>query len=69
MGIEKIFQIFTTKKQIIYGDESLGYKTPARDMTPQEAKNYLDSNEKDCILMQMNQDRRSALLKRAGEKQ
>ncbi len=52
----------------IYGDENLGYRILARDLSPEQARGYLDSAKKDCLLEKINQERLLAITKRADEK-
>lgn len=48
-----------------YGDEDLGYLVLTRDMSPEQARIYLESNINDGIYMLMPEQRRLALEKRA----
>ena len=50
-----------------YGDEELGYRVLVRDMTPEQARDYLEINIRDGIYMQMPDERRIALHKRMLE--
>lgn len=52
-------------KDTIYGDESSRYKVLARDMTPEEARRYLEENANDGILLQMPSERLFALNRRS----
>jgi len=50
--------------EIIYGDENTGYNILARNMSPEDARRYLDSNVNDGIL-NVIPERKMALEKRA----
>lgn len=50
-----------------YGDENTGYAVLSRDMSPKDAKQYLEANMNDGIYMQMNEQRRIALHLRAED--
>lgn len=50
-----------------YGDENTGYSVLAIDISPEDAKKYLESNNNDDITMHMNPRRTSALIERAKE--
>jgi|TARA_Y100000031_G_C7959978_1_gene265504 hypothetical protein len=56
-----------------YGDESLRHTVKARDMTPEEARSYLEGNPALVAnlgpFMEMHPERKSALEKRAKEKE
>ena len=51
-----------------YGDEKTGYSVLVRDMSPEDAKDYIRTSENDGLIMRMNPDRLKALHKRAEEK-
>lgn len=56
-----------TENQRLYGDEKLGYSILARDMSPEDAREYLETTINDGIYDKIPTGRRSALLKRMEE--
>ena len=55
------------EKQIIYGDENLGYLKPAGKMSSEEARKVLERIIKDGLYEQITSERTNALRRRIGE--
>jgi hypothetical protein len=54
-------------EQIIYGDENIGCGKLAKDMTSEEARDYLKLSTKGPVIGGMCHERRSALYQRMEE--